>query len=89
MIQTKCFEWSPKTRSFLAYASDLIKKEPSFKKIIDEDFRHGIYLYGTDSKKKCYYTLDKIERYDGEIFCWQFKPESRIGVGTTLKIFNS
>lgn len=89
MLQTKNFEWSPRTKSFLAHASDLLKKEPTFRKILDEDFRQGIYLYGTESKKKCYYTLDKIERYDGEIFCWWFRPESRIGAGTTIKIFNS
>lgn len=90
MIQTKNFEWSPETRSFLAYATNLLKEEPSFKKIMEEDFSQGVYLYGSTSKKKCYYTLDKVEQYDDdEVFCWCLKPESRIGSGTTVKIFNS
>lgn len=89
MLRTSNFEWSGKTHSFLAYYSDLLKKEPSFKKTADAHFIDGLYLIGEVSKKKCYYTLEHIERYDGEIFCWVFKPESRIGAGTSLKIFNS
>ena len=88
MLRTSSFEWVPESRAYIAYKTNLISKEPSFRKILDSNFDGGLYLIGT-RKLKCFYEFDHKEIENGEVICWILKAKSNIGKGTFIKIYNS